>query len=111
MGAQVETLRALPQTSLTRLAKMADSVPTGLKGKLATLEDFISMQNEELAAQRQEIEALRGDKTSAEDTYKGQLKEMKKAMIGDVESMQREVKRHIEQQKSENQRLQQQITT
>jgi len=34
-------------------------MPTGLKGKLASLEDFISMQNEELAAQRQEIESLR----------------------------------------------------
>ena len=33
-------------------------MPTGLKGKLASLEDFISMQNEELAAQRQEIESL-----------------------------------------------------
>lgn len=33
-----------------------------LKGKLASLEDFISMQNEELAAQRQEIESLRSDK-------------------------------------------------
>ena len=27
------------------------------RGKLASLEDFISMQNEELAAQRQEIES------------------------------------------------------
>jgi hypothetical protein len=37
-------------------------MPTGLKGKLASLEDFISMQNEELAAQRQEIESLSEEK-------------------------------------------------
>ncbi|CAK0904113.1 unnamed protein product, partial [Prorocentrum cordatum] len=49
------------------MADMMASAPTGLKGKLASLEDFISMQNEELAAQRQEIESLRNDKTNIED--------------------------------------------
>eukprot|EP00913_Durusdinium_trenchii_P016990 g15975.t1 len=49
-----------------------DGGPTGLKGKLASLEDFISMQNEELAAQRQEIESLRNDKAGVEEHYQGQ---------------------------------------
>ena len=40
-----------------------------LPGKLASLEDFISMQNEELAAQRQEIESLRNDKQNIEQHY------------------------------------------
>merc|ERR1719262_1501140 len=84
---------------------------TGLKGKLASLEDFISMQNEELAAQRQEIESLRGDKSNIEKHYQGQLQEMKKTMVGDVQRMQEEVKKHFQQQKAENARLQQQITT
>merc|ERR1712190_150466 len=87
------------------------AMPTGLKGKLASLEDFISMQNEELAAQRQEIESLRGDKSNIEQHYQGQLQEMKKTMVGDVQRMQEEVKKHFAQQKAENQRLQQQITT
>merc|ERR1719254_8809 len=85
--------------------------PTGLKGKLAALEDFIAMQNEELAAQRQEIENLRGDKSSIEQHYQGQLQEMKKTMVADVQRMQEEVKKHFGQQKAENTRLQQQITT
>ena len=34
-----------------------------------SLEDFISMQNEELAAQRQEIESLRNDKQNIEQHY------------------------------------------
>eukprot|EP00913_Durusdinium_trenchii_P005552 g5173.t1 len=95
--------------------------PLRLKGKLAALEDFISMQNEELAAQRQdqyylhelpcpglasvcmtnvtckqttwrhswqEIESLRGDKAGIEEHYQGQLQELKKTMVGDVQRLQ-----------------------
>merc|ERR1740121_3397190 len=87
------------------------TAPTGLKGKLAALEDFISMKNEELAAQRQEIESLRNDKSNIEEHYQGQLMELKKTMVADVQRMQEECKRHFSQQKAENQRLQQQITT
>eukprot|EP00434_Breviolum_minutum_P020533 symbB.v1.2.018106.t1/scaffold1432.1/size120878/10 len=65
-------------------------MPTGLKGKLASLEDFISMQNEELAAQRQEIESLRSDKAGIEEHYQGQLQELKKTMVGDVQRLQDE---------------------
>mmetsp|Transcript_2343 Transcript_2343/g.4941 ORF Transcript_2343/g.4941 Transcript_2343/m.4941 type:complete len:124 (+) Transcript_2343:86-457(+) len=94
------------------MAKAMDGVmPTGLKGKLASLEDFISMQNEELAAQRQEIDSLRSDKSNIEQHYQTQLEELKKTMVGDVQRMQEEVKKHFMQQKSENARLQQQITT
>merc|ERR1712036_112633 len=84
--------------------------PTGLKGKLASLEDFISMQNEELAAQRQEIESLRNDKQNIEQHYQAQLQELKKTMVADVQRMQEEMKRHFAHQKAENSRLQQQIT-
>ncbi|CAD7965347.1 unnamed protein product [Amoebophrya sp. A120] len=86
-------------------------MPTGLKGKLASLEDFISMQNEELAAQRQEIESLRNDKQNIEQHYQAQLQELKKTMVADVQRMQDEVKRHFAQQRADNARLQQQITT
>ena len=49
-------LRGQPAQSIP--LRFNSLTPTGLKGKLASLEDFISMQNEELAAQRQEIESL-----------------------------------------------------
>merc|ERR1719316_507472 len=89
-------------------------MPTGLKGKLASLEDFISMQNEELAAQRQEIESLRNDKQNIEQHYQAQLQELKKTMVADVQRMQEEVKRHFAHQKittlkGEKTSLQQQI--
>eukprot|EP00929_Paragymnodinium_shiwhaense_P116816 TRINITY_DN8675_c0_g1_i1.p2 TRINITY_DN8675_c0_g1~~TRINITY_DN8675_c0_g1_i1.p2 ORF type:complete len:120 (+),score=47.56 TRINITY_DN8675_c0_g1_i1:119-478(+) len=90
---------------------MAETMPTGLKGKLASLEDFISMQNEELAAQRQEIEALRNDKSSIEEHYQGTIQEMKKTMVADIQKLQTEVKSFFNVQKAENQRLQTQITT
>merc|ERR1739848_883782 len=79
-------------------------------GKLASLKDFISMQNEELAAQRQEIESLRNDKQNIEQHYQAQLQELKKTMVADVQRMQEEVKKHFGQQKAENQRVQQQLT-
>ncbi|CEL99958.1 unnamed protein product [Vitrella brassicaformis CCMP3155] len=84
---------------------------TGLKGKLASLEEYISVQNEELAAQRQEIEALRADKQNLEHHYHSQLLELKKAMSGDIARLQEEIKKHLGQQKAENSRLQQQVTT
>merc|ERR1719152_209166 len=99
------------QSPLNTMGGTRDSfnslTPTGLKGKLASLEDFISMQNEELAAQRQEIESLR----NIEQHYQAQLQELKKTMVADVQRMQEEVKRHFAHQKAENSRLQQQITT
>ena len=39
------------------LSLFPEDSPKPKPGKLASLEDFISMQNEELAAQRQEIES------------------------------------------------------
>jgi chromosome segregation ATPase len=103
------------QSPLNTMNQTRDSfnalTPTGLKGKLASLEDFISMQNEELAAQRQEIESLRNDKQNIEQHYQAQLQELKKTMVADVQRMQEEVKRHFAHQKAENSRLQQQITT
>jgi len=100
------------KTSPMQTAESFNSMmPTGLKGKLASLEDFISMQNEELAAQRQEIESLRNDKQNIEQHYQAQLQELKKTMVADVQRMQDEVKRHFAQQKADNARLQQQITT
>merc|ERR1740121_997458 len=87
------------------------AAPTGLKGKLASLEDFISMQNEELAAQRQEIESLRNDKSNIEEHYQAQLQELKKTMVSDVQRMQEETKPNFGQQRAENLRLQNQITT
>eukprot|EP00435_Cladocopium_sp_Y103_P075212 s304_g55.t1 len=108
----VKVLTFLARPAAMMMSGSSDvSMPTGLKGKLASLEDFISMQNEELAAQRQEIESLRSDKAGIEEHYQGQLQELKKTMVGDVQRLQDEVRRHFTQQKAENSRLQQQITT
>merc|ERR1712135_187021 len=74
-------------------------------------EDFIAMQNEELTAQRVEIESLRNDKSNIEEHYQSQLNELKKTMVVDVQRIQEEVKKHFQQQKSENSRLQQQVST
>ncbi|CAE8699783.1 unnamed protein product [Polarella glacialis] len=52
-----------------------------------------------------------GSERDFPDHYQGQLQELKKTMVGDVQRMQDEVKRHFAQQKAENGRLQQQVTT
>merc|ERR1719316_1470337 len=65
------------QSPLNTMNQTRDSfnalTPTGLKGKLASLEDFISMQNEELAAQRQAEHraALPGAAAGAEEDHGG----------------------------------------
>ena len=87
----------------------SNAVPTGLKGKIAALEEFIAVQNEELGAQRQEIEALRNAKSAIEQHYQAQLQELKKLMVSDVQRMQEEVKKHFAQQKAENGRVNQQV--
>ena len=88
-----------------------NNAPTGLKGKIASLEEYISQQNDELASQRQEIAGLRTAKVALEQHYQAQLVELKKVMIADVQRMQEEVKRHFATQKAENARTHQQVTT
>ena len=105
---------ASPKNRLSNPGEMADpslTAPTGLKGKIASLEAYIAQQNDELAAQRQEIATLRTAKAQVEQHYQQQLGELKKVMVSDVTRMQDEVKRHFAQQKAENVRTQQQVTT
>jgi predicted nucleic acid-binding Zn-ribbon protein len=93
------------------MADPSSVAPTGLKGKIASLEAYIAQQNDELAAQRQEIANLRTSKAQVEQHYQQQLGELKKVMVSDVTRMQDEVKRHFTQQKAENVRTQQQVAT
>ena len=85
------------------------NAPTGLKGKIASLEEIIANQNNELTTQRDEIAILRGSKHDVEEHYKGQIEGLKRGMVADVQRMQEEVKKHFVQQKAENGRMQQQI--
>lgn len=48
------------------------------------LKDFISMQHEELAALRQEIDRMRSDRQNIEQHYQAQLQELEKTMVADV---------------------------
>jgi chromosome segregation ATPase len=90
-------------------AVFSSSAPTGLKGKIASLEEFIQTQNEEIASQRQEIEQLRNAKSLIEQHYQQQLLELKKVISGDLARVQEEVKKHFTQQKAENSRVTQQV--
>ena len=85
------------------------NAPTGLKGKIASLEEVIANQNAELALQRDEISSLRGAKLEIEEHYKIVIDELKRGMLADVQKMQEDSKKHFVQQKAENGRVQQQV--
>ena len=85
------------------------NAPTGLKGKIASLEEIIANQNAELALQRDEISSLRGEKLEIEEHYKILIDELKRGMLADVQKMQEDSKKHFVQQKAENGRVQQQV--
>ena len=82
---------------------------TGLKGKLFALEDVITKQNEELANQRLEIDLLRHDKEGIEEQFRHAITEMKKTLVTDMNRIDEESKRFLNQQKADNARFQQQI--
>lgn len=85
--------------------------PTGMTAKVGALEELVRLQHEELTAQRQEIERLRGEQANIEQHFQAQLQDLKQAMLGDIQRMQGEVKKHFTEQGAENGRLQQLVTT
>ena len=88
---------------------LSANAPTGLKGKIASLEEIIANQNKELGIQREEISSLRAAKHDIEEHYRAQMEDLKRGMIADVQKMQEEAKKHFVQQKAENGRVQQQV--
>jgi hypothetical protein len=112
-------IRSPPRTAISsasskgapkRPHSLAPGVPSGLRGKLVALEDYINRQHEEIVEQKREIEELKGSKDNTEHIYQAQLSDLRKTYISDFQKLQDEHKRTVAQLKGELARLHMSMT-
>merc|ERR1712216_492878 len=78
---------------------------TGLKGKLQNLAMTLQGQNEEIGVEKNQIETIKSENISTSNSLQAQLNDIKRYFQADLQRME------VNLQKSENARLQQQVTT
>merc|ERR1719235_1168174 len=79
-------------------ASMLSSTATGLKGKLQNLALTLQGQNEEIGVEKNQLETIKSENISTSNSLQAQLNDIKRYF-------------QVNLQKSENARLQQQVTT
>merc|ERR1719389_681227 len=84
-------------------ASMLSSTATGLKGKLQNLAMTLQGQNEEIGVEKNQLETIKSENISTSNSLQAQL--------NDLQRMEEEFRVQVNLQKSENARLQQQLTT
>ena len=82
-----------------------------LKGKINGLEETIKALQEELHFYKKEIQTLRSEKETLDDTLTRKAQEIRKSLTNDVLKAEEDMKKSYLAQKNENNKLQQQITT
>ena len=82
-----------------------------LKGKINGLEETIRTLTEELNFYKKEIQNLRSEKEGLDDTLTRKAQDIRKSLTTDVFKAEEEMKKNYLNQKSENTKLQGQITT
>ena len=82
-----------------------------LKGKINTLEETIRALTEELNFYKKEIQNLRSEKEALDDNLTRKAQDIRKSLTTDVLKAEEEMKKSYLGQKSENTKLQNQITT
>lgn len=84
---------------------------TGLKGKVQDLAYSLQMQNEEIGIEKSQLETIKSENLSSSNGLQSQLGDIKRYFQADVQRMEEEFRVQANLQKSENVRLQQQLTT
>mmetsp|Transcript_22868 Transcript_22868/g.52197 ORF Transcript_22868/g.52197 Transcript_22868/m.52197 type:complete len:130 (-) Transcript_22868:73-462(-) len=84
---------------------------TGLKGKVLGLAQTLQSQNEEIGVQKNYIETHKSENMSTSNSLQAQLNDIKRYFGADLQRMEEEFKVQVNLQKTENVRLQQQLTT
>merc|ERR1719162_444141 len=84
---------------------------TGLKGKVQDLAYSLQMQNEEIGIEKNQLETIKSENLSSSNGLQAQLGDIKRYFQADVQRMEEEFRVQANLQKSENVRLQQQLTT
>ena len=82
-----------------------------LKGKINGLEETIKALQEELHFYKKEIQTLRSEKETLDDTLTRKAQEIRKTLTNEVLKAEEDMKKSYLNQKSENNKLQSQITT
>jgi hypothetical protein len=84
---------------------------TGLKGKVQDLAYSLQMQNEEIGIEKNQLETIKSENLSSSNGLQAQLSDIKRYFQSDVQRMEEEFRVQANLQRSENVRLQQQLTT
>jgi len=84
---------------------------TGLKGKVQDLAFSLQMQNEEIGVEKNQLESIKSENLNSSNGLQAQLSDIKRYFQSDVQRMEEEFRVQANLQKSENVRLQQQLTT
>jgi len=92
-------------------ASMLSSTATGLKGKLQNLALTLQGQNEEIGVEKNQLETIKSENISTSNSLQAQLNDIKRYFQADLQRMEEEFRVQVNLQKSENARLQQQLTT
>ena len=92
-------------------ASLTGGGSTSLKGKLLGLEEVVRSLNEEINMHKKEVQVLRSEKDTLETVLNQKVSEVRKSLMNEISRIEDEMKRNFAHQKSENSRLQQQITS
>jgi len=84
---------------------------TGLKGKVQDLAYSLQVQNEEIGIEKNQLETIKSENLSSSNGLQAQLGDIMRYFQADVQRMEEEFRVQANLQKSENVRLQQQLTT
>merc|ERR1712098_997822 len=83
----------------------------GMKGKLQNLAMTLQGQNEEIGVEKNQIETIKSENMGTSNSLQAQLNDIKRYFQADLQRMEEEFRVQVNLQKSENARLQQQLTT
>merc|ERR1719265_102291 len=83
---------------------------TGLKGKVQDLAYSLQVQNEEIGIEKNQLETIKSENLSSSNGLQAQLGDIMRYFQADVQRMEEEFRVQANLQKSENVRLQQQLT-
>lgn len=91
------------------MGSMVSSGSASLKGKLLSLEEHVRAITDEMNFHKKEVTVLRSEKDTLQEVLTMKINDVRKSLTSEISRVEEEMKRHFTHQKSENNRLQNQI--
>ncbi len=98
----------IPANNVSNLG--APNPNANVRAKLLALDDMVEILGGELNFHKREVQMLRSEKESLESVLNTKTGEVRKTLGHELKKVEDEMKRHYAWQKSENSRIQQQVT-